>query len=588
MEIQHNPFSVKTPENLSAEELIELFVPYPEFELLQDSGHQFLHGHRGSGKSMVLRMLEPDCQTRLRRLDLAQLPFFGVYLSIKATEINQPEFERLENEPSGFILSEHVLVTKVLSRVISSVARFANSAGVPAMDPQGRMTDFYEEFERRLVMCGWNKPTSVDTCSAFDRALRIIDVIHSDTLRYVKRRAFSDGPLPYEGVLLGFQDVLLPLVDSLRKIGLLPDCPVFILLDDADNLTLQQTQILNTWVSYRSTALVSLKISTQLSYKTYQTSGGVNIESPHDFSEITFANARTGRGGYSKLVEDIVARRLLKYGLDTVDVRNFFPEDGKQAAAIAAIELEMKERWVDRVGGGFRAADDAYRLARPEFMRRLGGKSKQSSSYKYAGFEQLVHISSGIIRFFLDPAARMFSEELKKRGGALVDSISPDVQDDQIRRQSDSLLIDSFESLKRESCVGGAASCDEVDRLRNLIVGLGYLFHSYLIDEFASQRRVFSFFLSDNPSPVVQRTLQLGVRLGYLYKEAIGRKEGRGRAVLYVLTRRLAPAFKLDPMGFSGYVSVTDQYLGAIILNPNRYAERKREGESAVQLHLEL
>ena len=61
-EIVVNPFSVKTPENLTARELVDLFVPYPEFANLPVSGNQFLHGHRGSGKSMMLRMMSADSQ----------------------------------------------------------------------------------------------------------------------------------------------------------------------------------------------------------------------------------------------------------------------------------------------------------------------------------------------------------------------------------------------------------------------------------------------------------------------------------------------------------------------------------------------
>ncbi|HCW3778494.1 TPA: hypothetical protein OXK66_003132, partial [Acinetobacter baumannii] len=81
-EIEKNPFSVSTPENLSAEEIVKLFVPYPEFETLQNSGHQFLDGHRGSGKSMMLRMMCPDCQEIVHQ-GMDNILYFSVYISIK-------------------------------------------------------------------------------------------------------------------------------------------------------------------------------------------------------------------------------------------------------------------------------------------------------------------------------------------------------------------------------------------------------------------------------------------------------------------------------------------------------------------------
>lgn len=589
MELQHNPFAVKTPESLTAAELVELFVPYPEFEVLQESGHQFLHGHRGSGKSMMLRMMEPDCQALLRNCDINTLPYFGVYLSIKATEINQPEFERLETEPSGFILSEHVLATKILSRLITAVSVYSSKSQIDQLETT--RTFACNDLVRRLELCGWISGSEEFSAAKnpeeiYHKINNIIDKIQATTLRYIKGRAFTSAAMPYDGALLGFQDILLPLVRALRNRSMLPNCPVFILLDDADNLTEQQTKILNTWVSYRSTDLISLKISTQLGYKTFLTSGGVSIETPHDFSEIHFTTARTGREGYPKLVEDIVLRRLSKYGITDIPVRNFFPEDPRQAAEIALIEDELRLAWETNEKGGYRPNDDAYRLGRPEYIRRLSGKSKQFSNYRYAGFDQLVHISSGIIRFFLDPAAKMFADELKRTHNKKVTSISPEIQDSHIRSQSDTLLMDAFEHLRKESLHGGTNSSLEIDQLKNLIVGIGYLFQAFLLDKDASQRRVFSFFVSDNLKSEVKNILDLGVSLGYFYKDAIGRKEGRGRATLYVLTRRLAPAFKLDPTGFSGYVSVTNDYLFGLIKNPNTFSLRLKSISKSEQLQL--
>lgn len=586
MDIQSNPFAVNTPETLSAAEIVELFVPYPEFAYLQETGHQFLHGHRGSGKSMMLRMMEPECQSLYTAVPMGELRYFGSYLSIKTTEINQPEFERLEQETSGFVLSEHVLATKVLSGLIVSTGKFVIARGDSAQDLERVKTFVVEDFIPRLELCGWNDNnlanigSSENITDIFHLLARVVDKLHAQTIRYVKSRAFVSIPLPYEGALLGFQDVLLPIVKALQFRKLLPARPVFVLLDDADNLTEQQTKVLNTWVSYRSTDVISLKISTQLSYKTMQTSGGTVIEAPHDFSEIYFTSVKTGsvREGYPALVAKIVDLRLQKSGLVGITARDFFKIDEAQESAIKVIAEEIKLAWADKAGGGYRAADDAYRQARPEYIRRLGGISKQSATYRYAGFEQLVHISSGIIRFFLDTAARMFAEESKKSKGLKVTSIRPAIQDAEIRRQSDDLLLTSFEVLQYEVQKAGSHAISEVKQLRNLIEGIGFLFHAHLMDETSSQRRVFSFYIADQPTDRLQRLLDLAVRYGYLYKDSISRKEGRGRAVLYVLTRRLAPAFRLDPIGFSHHLSVTGDYLLGLSDNPRTFTRRLKVG----------
>lgn len=596
MEIKSNPFAVKTPESLGAAELVDLFVPYPEFENLQETGHHFLHGHRGSGKSMMLRMMEPECQFLHRNCKIGQLPYFGTYFSIKATEINQPEFARLEREPSGFVLSEHVLATKVLSHLIASVGRNLATAN----DSEVVLTsvkDFVRtDFVLRLELCGWEDASiglvqqASTTDDVFAMLTLLIDQMQASTIRYIKRHAFVSTPLPYDGALLGFQDVLVPVVKALQKHKLIPSCPVFVLIDDADNLSEQQTKVLNTWVSYRSTEVISLKISTQLNYKTLLTSGDVRIEAPHDFSEINFTTVRTGsiRKGYPTLVADIVNRRLAKYGLIDIDVKDFFPEDEAQSRAIKIIEEELKISWDSNEKGGFRPGDDAYRFARPEYIRRLGGSSRQGATYRYAGFDQLVHISSGIIRFFLDPAAKMFAEELKRRNGATVTMISPDIQDAQIRTQSDDLLLGSFENLHNEVRRSGITATREIDQLKNLISGLGYLFQAFLMDKYASQRRIFSIHLSDEPPERLRAVLAMAVRYGYLYKDAIGRKEGMGRTTLYVLTRRLAPAFKLDPIGFSNHLSVTSTFLCGLLDNPRTYVNRMNGSNASGSRQLQL
>lgn len=585
-ELKINPFAVKTPENLAASELVDLFVPYPEYTNLQVSGHQFLNGHRGSGKSMMLRMMSPDCQSLERKCHLMELPYFGVYLSIKATEVNSTEYARLEDETSGFILSEHVLITKLLSALFTSIDNHCTSH-INFNNLSPKIREFIDKvFYKRLNYSGWSPTQELTSFSSlFDQekttplsiAIEIIDQIQAETARYVKQRSFIREFVPYTGALLGFQDVLLPIIKSLADYEIIPKKPVFFLLDDADNLTLQQTKILNTWVSYRSTDLVSLKISTQMNYKTHRTSSGIAIESPHDYSEINFTSVYTGsiKESYPKLINDIVAKRLAKIGLAEISPSDFFPGDKKQEDAIRSIAEEIKEAWYKNETGGFRPADDAYRNSRPEYIRRLsGGKSKKGAQYKYAGFEQLVHISSGIVRFFLEPAARMYADQLKKNGDTPVTYIDPEIQDHEIRKQSDALLIKRFDELKDDH---QSSDLKKIDRLRNVIQALGALFQAHIMDHNQSQRRIFSFTISDSPPPELGEILNLGVQYGYLYEDAVGKKNGIGREKLYVLTRRIAPSFKLDPTGFSNYLSLRSEFLLDVAERPNNFVNRLRK-----------
>lgn len=584
-----NPFSVNTPENLSPQEVVDLFVPYPEFEALQGSGHQFLNGHRGSGKSMMLRMMTPDCQVLHKACTPSELPYFGVYLSIKATELNTPEYIRLENELSGLVLSEHVLCTKVLCALFKSVHKYCN---IPDIDYDSILKFAENDFSQHLKYVGWDTkdipedPNKIDTSAILSYFFRTFDHIQAITVNYIKKKSFPGWAGSYDGPLLGFLDVVVPMINSLVEAGLLTKAPVYLLLDDADNLSLQQTKVLNTWVSYRTTETISLKISTQMGYKTRQTTSGMLIEAPHDYSEIYFTAVQTGspKENYPKLVADIIEKRLRRSGLQGITAKQFFPDDAQQVTAIAEIAEEIKSTW-ESDGSGYRASDDAYRWARPEFIRRLSGSSKQAYRYKYAGFEQLVHISSGIIRYFLDPAAKMYADQLEKNNGQQVAYIDPDIQDAQIRAQADELFISEFNKLRDDACAketfGGSNKIFE--QLHNLIEGIGMLFQAFLMDENQKQRRTFSFLISDDPSDELREILRLGIKYGYFYESTVGKKSGLGRTPLYVLTRRIAPVFKLDPIGFSNHLSVTSKFLIEISNNPSRFSSRiKSKGVSEI------
>lgn len=593
-EIIANPFSVKTPENLTARELVELFVPYPEFANLQVSGNQFLNGHRGSGKSMMLRMMSPDSQMLALNCGVCDLPYFGVYLSIKATELNAPEYTRLEKETSGSVLSEHVLTTKLLSALFQTVAMHCAASLSEHQHLPNLQKFIVNSVHSKLKYAGWLEPlpdVSSQELTSIERALKylidLIDLVHMGTVQYIKRRSFG-AATPYQGALLGFQDVLIPLVQALAETRITPSAPIYFLLDDADNLTEQQTQVLNTWVSYRNTGQLSLKISTQLNYKTYCTTSGMLIEAPHDYSAINFTSVHTGsiKERYPKLIADIVSKRLSKHGVASCDPYLFFPEDKEQQAAIRAIGEEYKKRWEEGKSGAYRANDDAYRNARPEYMRRLSGSSKQGARYRYAGFEQLVHISSGIVRFFLEPAARMYTEQLRKNDGSVVSYISPAIQDQELRNHANQLLLQEFEKLEHEASKSDGESAHgslkEIQKLRNIVLGVGALFRAHILDERASQRRVFSFSVSDELDIELTSILKLGVVHGYFYLDSIGAKNGFGRSNLYVLTRRLAPAFSLDPSGFSGYLTLTNMTLREISEQPRSYVNRLRKNGLAI------
>lgn len=78
-----NPFSVKTPETLTAKDIATLFIDvFSDFPKVLEFNHTFIHGARGTGKSMMLRYLEPKVQLEAGKVtNYADLDFLQyIYL----------------------------------------------------------------------------------------------------------------------------------------------------------------------------------------------------------------------------------------------------------------------------------------------------------------------------------------------------------------------------------------------------------------------------------------------------------------------------------------------------------------------------
>lgn len=109
----------------------------------------------------------------------------------------------------------------------------------------------------------------------------------------------------------------------------------------------------------------------------------------------------------------------------------------------------------------------------------------------------------------------------------------------------------------------------KLDKLANLLEFLGGTFTEILNSD-KTERRVFSIAFSNTPDKEVLDVLKLGVEEGFFHESTIGNKEGTGRTRLFVLSRRLAPCFNLDPTSFAGYLFVTNEKMRQAMLAPSR------------------
>jgi len=288
----------------------------------------------------------------------------------------------------------------------------------------------------------------------------------------------------------------------------------------------------------------------------------------------------TAKPTYKRRITEIIEKRLLNVGINKT-AEEFFPCNEEQERKIKEIADKYIARYDAGKGTGNKRNDDAIRYSRPDYIKSLLGQSKSGATYSYSGFEQLVHLSSGIARYFIESAYTMYADELSRsNGNQEIGFISDSTQNNIVRTDANHFL---FDDLSKYATLPEDISNDQdsmypkedIVKLSNLIQALGGLFREILISN-RSERRVFSIAISDTISEEVDRILNLGIQLGYFHCSTIGRKDGKsgGRTKLYILNRRLAPIWTLDPTSFAGYLFVQNYLLESAMREPFKLLRR--------------
>jgi hypothetical protein len=154
-----NPFAVRTPEDISAEEAMRLFVDvFSDFHKVREIGHCFLNGPRGCGKSMMFRYMLPDCQALVHRCTLRELSFFAVLVSIKNTHINITELQRLVKHHANVMLNEHLLVMYVASKTFATLSKLELPSGTAE---RKETRNFAARVHEALRAAGYQEPLAI-------------------------------------------------------------------------------------------------------------------------------------------------------------------------------------------------------------------------------------------------------------------------------------------------------------------------------------------------------------------------------------------------------------------------------------------
>lgn len=544
----NNPFELVTASKLTASEATELWCDDSRLNRVRGRESCFINGNRGTGKSMLFRVLQPDCQELL--FPEKQPDFLSVYFPVRDSDFRIEELQFMKSSRQKSALSESHLILMILRQL------FVVLRDTPRVIPAKLQTQFVQLVGERVQTAFEFSEVSPPNLADSDyektvkKAIKIFDVEGVRIVDYIIRQLY--GPEEgYRGPLFFFDGILAPIADFFyQEIGL---C-LFILIDDGDDLPLSHTIVLNSWIARRRPSTV-FKVSTMYAYKTFETRSGSKIQQPHDFIQYDIVTRfiEYSSEDYVELLRQICIRRLQQVGLNgadgkPIDPMLFFPEDKEQNARIEKVRNALRKKYSDTYSGRS-IRDYVYRHLTSEYMRSLSQKSALSS-YRYAGFQTLAVLSGGLVRDFIICAQRMYDDALRRSQDEIVDHIPSDIQDQVVRDHADKTLSDIGDDQQKRS-----GKEEDWAAVANIIEGLGAVFKQKMLSQ-DSERRVFSFAFQSPPNKKMLELLDLAIREGYLARSFISKKEGVGRRYLYVLTRRIAPAFSLDVSAYSAYMSL--------------------------------
>lgn len=586
-----NPFLVYSPEDINPEEFKEIFVKeHTWINALETPKDFFIYGTRGSGKSMLLNYLELSHQLCYFGHDLVSFfqkdrkhKYIGIMVHITRERLDTERYELLIKnnfEQRGFItdLCMHDLVVTILYRIIKTfietkkMNKYINSIDVTRV--KEFCQKYYEDLDRRHIHNISFDQEKTNT-EMFNRLANIFKE-ERIILKYYIDDKFQIKDTVYRGNYSS-SDFMINFITNIKKILNLADISFYILMDNGDETKSTMQLCIDSLIAQRSHSNVCFKVAVKKGV--YWNKG--NIQWPHDFSQIDIDELySTQHTVYYERIKEIANKRMELAGINS-DIEDFLPGSQSEKQILGKIKSELKEKYSREYEKKYVDKIDNERLPKSDYINNRVSKYAQAELFRrlkktgksYAGFDNVVHLSSGVIRQFLDICSYMFDEEIKRKGDENTTKVSLKTQNDVIKRYADDFINELEITYKRLEKEGKIKELKLYRGLYFLIESLGKYYKERLMNPKFKEPRVFTFTLKDpDKDREVERILEIGVNgegltgcffQSYWYSS----KGGIGKYRGYAFNRRLCPRYGIDHTSFRGRIELSTDDLWFAIKN---------------------
>ena len=491
-----NPFSIYSSEYFPVvgwEKMVnDIFVPPINFAVIAEPGNTIIEGHRGSGKTMILKYLSYEAQRKRKFKENWDKNYVGVYIKFRPTIVNTTTKEFFKGSERDWIkyfsTYTNLLIGEEILRILE-VAKINNEINI----------DSEEELVSTIIYLFFSSVPSLTG----ENSLKNLQLMIKRFRNELAQKHILEYDLPVD-----FIEETVSLIKEHVKEWSTKD--FYILLDEYDNLDDDQQRVVNTLIKDR---VFSFKVGVKLFGMIYEDITGKLLEKNNDYVYVNtdrfdFDPHSPLYKKYEKFAEDVANQRLKTYGYNNT-INELLPAETNEERA------------------GFENGD-------------------------YSGFKNIVRLSSGIIRDFLELCKDMIYysnpwvvNEKKDK----LEPVPPNIQNTVIKIHSNILYvnIDMIPGIDNES--GKARS----ENLRILIDSLALIFKNILKGSQSKELRTVSGFQLkniDNLNTTAKNALNDGVSIRLLqipYNLRIPQNPTKYAVhKRYKFHRLLCPRFKLS------------------------------------------
>lgn len=419
-----NPFSVDRVEDWRVEEQPEnyekiaaLFASPYFMNKLEDSSITkaiFIIGGRGSGKSHILKRMAIQSEIKYlekkynRKLEVPDFEkeYLGVYIKTDCfSPLSKETVSYLDDKQLG-ALFEHLFNIEVSKAIIEGIRFVGTYFGKDSFTNESTIC---KKIDSYLQSLGWYG----GPISSYSDLLKSLDGQSNSIVKLIKNVLFDNDIGKYLNNIYITQtpDFIVRLYSIiLNNISFLKNKSLILLLDEYESLDKNQQRIINQIIKGRKLTLrIAVKVR---GIKTLDTKTSEKLDELHDYEyiDLHFKLDKNGRKKYKLLSKQIFENRLsLKGVFGDYHEKNpeiLLPSPTLQDEGIKKDDIEIELSKIKESLKGNKELKDPEK-----YWKNFRGHYKEAAIFRilrekgkdklYAGFDEYVSLSSGIIRLFI-------------------------------------------------------------------------------------------------------------------------------------------------------------------------------------------